>query len=450
MTTLNSAKSELTDLAVALGGRNAEHGPARILFNLDDVVVEANAKDGATRLRIRANLGYAERALVETWTARQPQPASGQLQIVNHEDGSAEPRLVFERPVRDNDWPVDPMGAEIHAYATAWENDDVVQPGLAPAGSYAVRDDPRDLDPSSAWLLIGDHAAFPDPEELANLRDESSAGIFDCLWTAAKQTVVGDLALIYFMAPIKAVHFVARAASSAFFARDVKVNADVEVADEQTWAYFTALIAIKPIPFRAVQEACDGHLILRGRSGKFLRPETISALTFIATNPDEQEELDRIVATPVGLADLPHPSSIDLDLWVDIAAGALPLEAQVETYIVEPLLRNLLPDVDVDWSRQYRIATGVVDYLLTRAGQTIAAIEVKLAMPAPPSGDWSATAEFRQIRRYIDELQVPGLLIDAHRVMLIAPGAPGPSNDIQRRTADSGDFKAIREHILGV
>jgi len=448
VSTLNAVKGELSELASTLGGRNAEHGPARILFNLDDAVVEANAKDGATRLRIRANLGYAERALVETWTARQPQPASGKLQIVNHEDGSAEPRLVFERPIRDNDWPVDPMGAEIHAYATAWMNDDIVQPELALKESYAVKDDPRDLAPSSAWLLIGDHAAFPDPEELANLRDESSAGIFDYLWTAAKQTVVGDLALIYFMTPIRAVHFVARAASSAFFTRDIEVNADRKVADEQSWAYLTPLIQIEPIPFRAIQEASDGHLILRGRSGKFLRPETISALTFTAVNPNEQGELDRIIATPVGLADLPHPSSINLDVWRDIAAGALPLEAQVETYIVEPLLRNLLADVDVDWSRQHRIAAGVVDYLVTRAGQPIAAIEVKLAMSAPPTGDWSSTAEFRQIRRYIDELQVPGLLIDAHRVMLITPGAPGPSNDIERRTAESGDFRAIREHIL--
>jgi hypothetical protein len=354
--------------------------------------------------------------------------------------------MLFERPVIDHAWDDDPLLGEILDYTDALRREDVVRG--APGSTFAPALDPRDAFPASAWLLLGDRASYPDVEELTDLVNDGDVGIFDHLWTAAKQTQAGDLALMYFMAPDKAVHFVTRAASDAFFARDIEVNAETVVADTQRWAYFTPPIRIEPIPFRVLQAASDDHLILRGRSGKFLRPQTIDMLTFKAVDSEEQAELDRIVQTPVGRADLPDPLLIDLEVWREISAGALPLEAHVETHIVEPLIRSLLPN-GIEWRRQYRTGAGVVDYVVMEADRPRAAIEVKLAIPRPPSGDWAATPEFQQVRRYVDALQVPGLLVDAHRVLLLDPGATAPFRVVERRSASADDYAAIRSHIIG-
>ena len=306
-------------------------------------------------------------------------------------------------------------------------------------GAYQVLGDPRDEDPASAWLVIADQAAYPDVTERTWHRLDGDVGVFDNYWTAAKQTQVGDLVLVYFMAPDKAVHFVARAASDAFFDRDIGVNALRRVADEQRWIYLTPLIEIEPIQFKTLQAACSDHLILKGRSGKYLRPEVIEALTFTPADPNDQAELDRIVSIPIGRADLPDPADMDLDQWRAIAAGALPLEAHVESHIVEPLL-SLMGFTSVDWERQHRLALGVVDYIVKRDGRPIAAIEVKLAIPRPPSGDWSTTAEFQQLRRYVDGMEVPGLLVDAHRILVVEPHATAATYELQRAGATNEDI----------
>lgn len=57
----------LADLASALPGTNVELEPGYVAFDLGDAFVEANMKDGAARVRIRAYLGYAERSIVEDW-----------------------------------------------------------------------------------------------------------------------------------------------------------------------------------------------------------------------------------------------------------------------------------------------------------------------------------------------------------------------------------------------
>lgn len=439
----------LVELATALGGANVEHGADYIVFDLEDAVVNANVKDGAARIRIRVYLGYAEPSVVESWVARQPQPISGCLQVVNHRDGAVEPRLLFERPVTGTEWSSDPLADDIRASLDAWSNDETVNYTSCRGGAFQVRDDPRDLSPSNAWLLLGDQASYPGRDELAVLRDEGNVGIFDLQWTAAKQTLLGDLALIYFMAPDKAACFITRAASNAFFARDIEVNADRDVADEQRWAYFTPPIEIEPIPFKTLQAAAGGHLILKGRSGKFLRPETVAALLPIrAKNSEDQAELERVMSVPVGLADLPPPEDIDIESWKQIAAGALGLEAQVCRYVVEPLLEHVLHGTTLKPKSEYRVPGGSIDYVIRNGTAPTTAIEVKLATVEPPSGDWSESKDFRQLRPYMDELGVPGVLIDAHRVLLVDHGADHPYRDIARRTASSNDVDAIRRHLV--
>jgi hypothetical protein len=226
------------------------------------------------------------------------------------------------------------------------------------------------------------------------------------------------------------------------------VNADGPVADEQQWAFLTPLIEIEPIPFKSLQAAAGGHLILKGRSGKFLRPDTLKALTIRAKDPADEAELDRIWKIPGGPADLPRPENVNLDAWRMIAAGALPLETHVSSHIVEPLLRLLLRGTSLTWSREHRVGRGSVDFVVLDQGVPTMAIEVKLVTLEPPGGDWSKSRDFKQLRRYMDERAVPGILVDAHRVLLVERGADQPYQEVARRSASDEQIQAIRQHLL--
>jgi hypothetical protein len=76
------------------------------------------------------------------------------------------------------------------------------------------------------------------------------------------------------------------------------------------------------------------------------------------------------------------------------------------------------------------------------------AIEVKLATVEPPGGDWSMSRDFLQLRHYNDQLAVPGVLDDAHRVLLVEHGADQRYLDIMGRSASDGQMEAIRDHLL--
>lgn len=321
---------------------------------------------------------------------------------------------------------------------------------INPTASTWAQGNPRDVAPSNGWLLLGDEASYPTADELKQqLRDEDD-GTFSCRWTTAKQTVRGDLAFVYFVSPRKAAHFVTRAATDATFDRELGVNAVGAVANEQWWADFTPLIEIEPIPFGTLRDLTDGHLILKGRSGKFLRPEFVAALEVHPRYPQDQADLDRILVIPTGLAELPPAAEVSIDVWKSISAGALPLEAHVSSYIVEPLLRYVLRRTPFKWTREHHVQHGVVDYVVVDDddGRPLTAIEVKLVCAGPPAGDWSKSKELRQLRRYTDDLAVPGMLIDAHRIHLVEHGADAPYRTVERRSADRSDLRAIREHIL--
>ncbi len=323
------------------------------------------------------------------------------------------------------------------------------EPRTSLTASMEAQGDPRDVAPSSGWLLLGDEASYPTAEELEQQRRDADDGNFSCEWTTAKQTLRGDLAFVYFISPRKAAHFVTRAATDAIFDRELGVNAVGAVANEQWWADFTPLIEIEPIPFGTLRDAVGGHLILKGHSGKFLRPETVGALEVRARYPRDQADLDRILLVPTGLAELPPAAEVSIDVWKTISAGALPLEAHVSSYIVEPLLRHVLRRTALTWTPEYHVQHGVVDYVIVDDDKRPrTAIEVKLVCAGPPAGDWSKSKELRQLRRYTDDLEVPGMLIDAHRIYLVEHGAEAPYRTVERRSADRSDLRAIREHIL--
>ncbi len=256
--------------------------------------------------------------------------------------------------------------------------------------------DPRDLAPESAWLLLGSKENYPDREELEAQEAGARIGMYFNDWTAASTTRRGDLLLIYFIKPYKAVHFIARAATDAHF---VKEEVDEDSTDKpafsptQWWADTTPFVEIEPIPFEQLKASAHGGLILNSGTGIFLSPQTIAGLDFRAKDPARQGEVDRLATIPTGLADLPSPSTMTLDEWREIAAGALKLEAHVSSHIVEPLLRWLIADRDLSVVREYKIGKRQADFVIVDGeGSPLHVIEVKKRIKSAHGQPWEDTA----------------------------------------------------------
>lgn len=384
---------------------------------------------------------------MEAWVERQPPPSSGIIQsALSEQDDSWCPRLVFERPVAGLDWTVDPLFEEVARHHAAWIGHQEVERVEEVSCPYVVRDDPRALPPYSAWLLMGDEASFLTQQELDMHAEAAAAGIFACDWTVAAQTQPGDLVLLYFLAPHKAVHFIARAATRAHFRRDLQVAANKAVNQAQWWARLTAPIRIHPLPLGRLREAVGGPLPLRGRSGHYLRPESIAALNVRAVDPQQQADLELVFKVPVGLPDLPDPAAMSLSTWRDIAAGALPLEAHVSSHVVEPLLRHL-GDTQLTWVREYRVGNRYADFVVLDAGRPVHVIEVKKALQHGPHADLTTSPDLHQLRWYAQRLGVPGTLVDSHRILPLPDDDKAPLQVLERRCLTTDELERLSIHM---
>ena len=435
-----------------------------VAFSTSSAFISADVKDDGKRISIRAFLLLTEdedpsEQEVEDWIDRQSKVLPPrQLRLTSYEaaDGVVvnQPRLRFEFAIGE----LEPRSLHlfINYIAEQWRRRGDLSLAEMPILPRSGDADITGTSPQNAWLLMADIAAWPDDGEIENARQDGVLGIFDTLWTAPKNGEVGDLVLIYFVAPRKAAHFAARIASRPFWEDEIEVNANVEVKDQQWWAHLTPLIPIEPIPFAELQGAQDGHLNLRGRSGHYLNPATIKALTFTAIDPERQTELDSVVQNPAGDGRLPDPDTTTFEEWKRIPSGLLPLEAKVSEHIVGPLARFLdrpsphfavLPDLVL--SPQFRLKSGIADFVLTGAGEPLAAIEVKLAIRRSLSGGWAGARDFAQLQRYIGELGVPGLLIDAHSILLVRAGDAEPYREFVRADATPDDIDEIRQELFG-
>lgn len=434
-----------------------EGEPNCVEFLSHDAYVVANVKEGESRVRIRAYLldddkGHPSDEEVLRWVEDQPSPSSGVLQadIEQQEDESTRvvPRLVFERPVEGFSTAL--IESDIFTFAEAWESRSVVSP--QPVGSFTIGN-PAESEPRNVWLLMGDGASYLTDDDLAESGADGSVGVYDMMWTAPKNGELGDLVLLYFVSPRKAAYFVARLASRPFWRSGFEVNADHRVNDKQWWAYLTTPIEIEPIPFKALEHAADGFLVLRGRSGHYLKPASVESLTFTAKRPEQQAELDLVAQPPSARSDLPDPESMSLEEWKTIASGLLPLEARVSEYVVRPLFRLIgnaqrFPAIRPLIEAEYRIGAGFVDFVLCADDVPLVAVEVKLMTRRPRSGVWAESPDYRQLQRYVKELGVPGLLIDAHSVLVVYPGAESPEMEIVRSEATQDDIELLQELLF--
>jgi len=161
--------------------------------------------------------------------------------------------------------------------------------------------------------------------------------------------------------------------------------------------------------------------------------------------------------------ELPDPAVMTFEEWKAMSSGAFTLEAKVSEHVVRPLLERYVfkasdsrPDRRLDMTAffglevEHRAASGFVDFLFKYPAHTPAlVVEVKPAIRRSPTGSWADSPDFQQLRRYMDDLGTPGLLIDAHSLLLVEPGAEAPYAEIVRSEATWDDIAMIRDLILG-
>lgn len=425
-----------------------------VRFLSADAEIVANFMEGQSRVRIRAYLLNDDDTLpsddeVLSWVDAQPRPRTGIVEAARDDETERlTPRLVFERPVAG--FTTTHLEDDIFTYAEAWENRSTAP--LLPTVELE-QGDPVSLAPQNAWLLVGDEASYPTPEDLDEDRADGAVGIFNTLWTAPKHGEVGDLVLVYFVRPRKAVCFVARLASRPFWRADITVNADRPVDNHQWWAYLTPLVEVEPIDYSTLAAANNEFLLLRGRGGHYLNPGMIQQLRFQPAQPDHEAELRAVTMTPRGHAQLPDPATMTFTDWRSIPNGLLPLEAKVSEYVLRPLVRfvggvDRVPRIVPTLLAEHRTAAGVVDFVICAGDTPLIAVEVKLATRHPSSGVWAESPDFRQLTRYMDALDTPGLLVDAHSIVIVhRNGTPG--QEIVRAGATPEDIEQLQELLFG-
>jgi len=440
---------ELSRIAHELGGRDLSNYDGFIDFFMENGVNGiANRRGEEDRVRVRFYLPAYEDDFEEDavdWTEAQSELSDGLLEV-HEQHGFWTPRLVVERGVGNN-WALDPVREQLDRLLISWR-EWAPDPGPTRSDDLIHFDyDPVAIEPSSAWLLFSTEEGLPTPAELRDSRRHNERGDFDFYWTAAKHVEPGDLVFIYAMRPLKAVTHVARAADRAQLDTAFQgAGRKKQRASKEHWVHLTAPVEIEPIPLLDLQLAANYHLLLRGNA-QFLRPEWIENLSIIASDESMDEDIARIVRTPIGQANLPDPLGTTLSSWREIAAGALFNEQLVERHIVEPLFRLAVPNVL--YQPQFRVERRKVDYVLLRDGRPSTAVEVKLAIEESKSGEWIDSPDFRQVRWYADQLGTNSILIDAYRVLLIDRSANDPHTVIRRRDATERDLEAIRRHVEG-
>ena len=378
-----------------------------------------------------------------SWMAKQRKLALGQLELEQLDGENPYLRIVAELPVSAPPQSGRRLRDLAAKLGQSWY--DFALTELLPPPNLTWHE-AQAQHPQSAWLMLGDEASYPSAKELARQVERAERGVFD-IWTASPQTRPGDLLLFYFTGKRKAVHFAARALSYAHFSRDISVNANRGVNDHQWWVRISPMVELEPILLARLREAFNGHLLLKGRSGRYI-PHASAGRILAHARPLRPQE-NRGTLRPVA-ASLTFPET--LTQWRHFAVGELALtghrvlEARIEEHIVNPLLT--LAGIK-SYTQQYRVGQGYADYVVLEDGQPASVIEVKVRVKEPLHNAWPSSPDFAQTIKYSRALGgCPAMLLDSHRVFLIDPDADTPSRIIDRSALTRGDLTHIREHLL--
>lgn len=134
--------------------------------------------------------------------------------------------------------------------------------------------------------------------------------------------------------------------------------------------------------------------------------------------------------------------------WRATSPGALRLEADVSSHIVEPLLRLAIGQAALSVRREYPVGRGWADFVICGlGGRPSRVIEVKKRIRRNPSLPWTQCADFIQVSQYATALGVLALLIDARQVLLIQQDATAPTHAFTRETLTPEQMVLIGEHL---
>jgi len=293
--------------------------------------------------------------------------------------------------------------------------------------------------PQNAWILMGSERSLLDPDDLA---DEEGY-----TWTVPKHVQRGDLALMYYVAPIKSVLYAARIQSPPLYEPPLLDEEDRATYPHQWWASINAITPTDPVDYLTLRDLFDGQLVLRGRAGTYVPPGAVRAIRDAqASDP----RLDLVLQLPTGEPGLPpDPKAMTLAEWSRLAAGRFKVELHVEDYVVKPLLEMI---VDMTPGTAYQskahLGTLVPDFSLYLGAELAALVEVKLGIRGRQDGREWAGPDVDQLFRYCSRANVPGLLIDANRVMLFELATREPVAVLERSRMTQAEVGIIARHVF--
>ncbi|SOC53728.1 hypothetical protein [Ornithinimicrobium cerasi] len=291
--------------------------------------------------------------------------------------------------------------------------------------------------PRNAWLLM---ASDDSPIDVSDMNQ------YGALWTSPKHVERGDLALMYYIDPHKAVLYAARVESPPTYA-----DPDAEDArakwPHQWWSWLSAFVALDPVPHTKLMEYFGGQLVMRGKGGRYVPPWVVTQL--LLDQPSEPTK-DLVLQVPSGNPELPDVGqALTLAAWKELAAGAFRFEADVEHYVVEPLLNWLVNGMDPRrWTSKAPLGSLVPDYSIFIGDVLAAVVEVKLGIRGIRQGNSWVGPDLDQVRKYCTAGGVPGLLVDSNRILLFDAGDPVPVAVFERSRLTPLQLSMIRGHVF--
>jgi len=120
----------------------------------------------------------------------------------------------------------------------------------------------------------------------------------------------------------------------------------------------------------------------------------------------------------------------------------------VSTYLVEPLLRAVLRDISLAVKKEYPVVRGWADFVTLDGETVIHVIEVKKVIRGLQTGV-ETSGDLKQLLRYMHRLNVPGTLIDSHRLFLVMQGIEISYPHIERIDSNDADIRSLRAYIVG-